>query len=44
MLIKKIEAKYEAELEAEALQYFYDEMEQYYDDDALGEVFDGYDD
>ena len=32
------------ELEQEALDYFYEELESYYDDeDEQGEIYDGYD-
>ncbi len=30
------------ELEQEALDYFYEELESYYDEDELGEIFDGF--
>ena len=31
------------ELEQEALDYFYEELESYYDEDEQGETYDGYD-
>lgn len=31
------------ELEQEALDYFYEELENYYDEDEQGEIYDGYD-
>lgn len=32
------------EFEQEALDYFYEELESYYDEDETGEIFDGFDD
>ena len=32
------------EFEQEALDYFYEELESYYDEDEQGEIFDGVDD
>ena len=32
------------EFEQEALDYFYEELESYYDEDEQGEIFDGFDD
>ncbi len=31
-------------LDQETLDYFYDELESYYDEDEQGEIFDGLDD
>ena len=32
------------ELEQEALDYFYEALESYYDEDEQGEIFDGFND